>query len=341
MRTGLLLLIAFPAAAADKLYFPPDEASKWEAVTPAAAGWNADALNGALDLAGARRSSGVVVLHRGKLMAEKRWVLANSESKNGQPLEDVASVQKSVAAVLAIIAAEKDLLKYEDLVSKYLGAGWTKASPEQESRVTVRHLLTMTSGLKDSLEFENEAGARWRYNSVAYQKLHGVLSKAAGKTLNELTREWVTGPTGMRDSLWRDRPGTNDMHGFVTTPRDMARFGLMVAAGGVWNGKRIVKDEAHLREALRPSQEHNRAYGFLWWLNGQPTVRANGARGKILIPSAPTDLVAALGALGRKIYVVPSLQLVVTRTGANSDAQGEPPFDEAFWQLLMKAAPGR
>jgi hypothetical protein len=50
-------------------------------------------------------------------------------------------------------------------------------------------------------------------------------------------------------------------------------------------------------------------------------------------------MVAALGALGRKVYVVRSLGLVVTRSGDNADQKGEPPFDEAFWQALMKGAP--
>jgi hypothetical protein len=49
--------------------------------------------------------------------------------------------------------------------------------------------------------------------------------------------------------------------------------------------------------------------------------------------------VAALGALGRKVYVVRSLGVVVTRPGDNSDQKGEAAFDEAFWNALMKAAP--
>ena len=68
-------------------------------------------------------------------------------------------------------------------------------------------------------------------------------------------------------------------------------------------------------------------------------LRASGAKSGKLSPSAPDDLVAALGALGRKVYVVRSLGLVVTRTGDNSDLKGEPPFDNEFWKVLMKAAP--
>jgi hypothetical protein len=54
-----------------------------------------------------------------------------------------------------------------------------------------------------------------------------------------------------------------------------------------------------------------------------------------MIPSAPDDLVAMQGALGRKCYVVPSMNLVVVRLG---DEPGQT-FNEEFWALLMKAAP--
>jgi CubicO group peptidase (beta-lactamase class C family) len=167
--------------------------------------------------------------------------------------------------------------------------------------------------------------------------LLGVLAKAAGKDINELTREWLTGPAGMKDSRWRERG--NGMTGFVSTARDLARFGLLIQAHGVWNGRAVIEDRAYLAECLRPSQQLNPAYGYLWWLNGRPVKRPQRPNAPKLIPSAPDDLVAALGAMGRKIYVVPSLHLVVARTGDMPDARGLEPFDEAFWKLLMKAAP--
>ena len=88
---------------------------------------------------------------------------------------------------------------------------------------------------------------------------------------------------------------------------------------------------------LTPSQEMNPSYGYLWWLNGHDRLQASGAKGGWLAPSAPADMVAALGAMGRKVYVVRSLGLVVTRTGDNADQKGEAPFDEAFWAALIKA----
>ncbi len=328
MKWIWLLSLVGGLHAADGLYFPG--AGEWARITPAEVGWNADALNEALDVAGARRSSSMVVLYRGKILAEKNW-------RNPVTPEDVASVQKSITSVLIGIAQEKKLLRLDDAVAKYLGQSWSKAG-EKETAITIRHLLTMTSGLSDALEVEAAAGTKWRYNTVAYQKLPRLLGKASGKSINELSKEWLFEPLGMSDSKWVERAAMPGLLGLMTTARDMARFGLMVQADGKWNGKPIVS-ASYLREALDTSQPLNRSYGYLWWLNGRPTVRPNGKQANQLIPGASKDLVAALGALGRKIYVVPSLELVVTRTGANSDADGEPPFDEVLWKALMKASP--
>jgi CubicO group peptidase (beta-lactamase class C family) len=117
------------------------------------------------------------------------------------------------------------------------------------------------------------------------------------------------------------------------------RFGLLILAEGNWRGEDVIADRDYLKAALRPSQTLNPSYGYLWWLNGQPEVaRGGGERVKgPLIPTAPPDLIAALGAVDRKLYVVPSLDLVVTRLGNNAG----PAFQNEFWKLIMAAAPQR
>jgi CubicO group peptidase (beta-lactamase class C family) len=224
---GLLALAAglapIQATAAEPLYFPPTK-GEWQRVTPAAAGWNAAKLEAALKYAGDKRASGVVILHRGRIMAEQYWSPDESAQAGGKPreygamvvgrddagrvIEDVASVQKSVAAMLVGIAQHQGLLKLDDPVAKHLGAGWTKAAPEQERAITVRHLVTMTSGLTDDLTFEAPAGSRWRYNSAAYARTIKVVAAAAGKSPNELTGAWLTARIGMGHSRWVERPGT-------------------------------------------------------------------------------------------------------------------------------------
>ena len=347
--------VASDTAPADPtLYFPPAD-GPWATVEPGDVGWDAAKLEAALDLAAERRSSGVVVLHRGRIMAERYWPVEDpgpayanqrqGETADGHPKEDVASVQKSVVAMLAAIVAERGLLTFDDAVSDHLGAGWTQAPAEQEAAISIRHLLKMTSGLTPQLAYEADPDTRWRYNTPAYHHLLRIIAGAANQSREVVTSDWLTGRIGMRDSGWAPRPWTDaDIAvGFVTTPRDLARFGLLVQARGAWDGTAVVEDARAVDEATRPSQDLNPAYGYLWWLNGQSfRLGAAGASRNDgpLIASAPPDLVAAQGALDKKLYVVPSLDLVVTRLGDRGSIDGSS-FNDAFWDLLIQAAPPR
>jgi CubicO group peptidase (beta-lactamase class C family) len=352
------LLAATAADAATSLYFPPATGA-WETAAPDALGWNTAALDAALDYAGAQRSSGVVVLHRGRILAERYWDVApdpkdpqdrihrmtTGKTADGHAIEDVASMQKSVMSLLAGIARGKGLLDFEAPVERYLGAGWSKATPEQERAITVRHLLGMTTGLATDGSYEAPPGTRWLYNTPIYAKSVQIVEKASGLTVDQYTRQWLTDPIGMRDSKWTPRPWTNEPGasegntiGFSTSARDAARLGLLVLAGGRWQGEDVIGDPRFLAEALSSSQSHNPSYGLLWWLNGKAKSPQGG---KIvdgpLIPTAPPDLVAAQGALGRKIYVVPSLDLVVTRLGDEPAKD----FNVELWRRLLAAAPAQ
>lgn len=348
--TAIALCYISTIAAGDGLYFPGGDAD-WVRVSPAEAGWDAAALDAAMEFAGARQSSGVVVLLRGRILAERIWSVTgsaqyarrnNATAANGHAIEDVASVQKSVVAFLVGIAGRKKLVSLDAPVAQYLGAGWSKAITDQEAQITVRHHLSMSSGLNDTLEYMAPAGQRWRYNTRAYSKLIPILEKTSGKDINAITQEWLTGPVGMNDSRWVARrgggPDVANPVAFQTTVRDLARFGLVMLAKGSWDGMDLLQNPDYFSAMISPSQSMNQAYGYLWWLNGHAGVGESpleAARTGTMIPSAPADLVAAQGVLGRKCYVVPSLGLVVTRLG---DDPGEG-FNEEFWARLMKAAP--
>jgi CubicO group peptidase (beta-lactamase class C family) len=345
---------AAPPASDRRLYFPPADGA-WETVAPAEAGWDAERLDAALAVAGERDSTGVVILHRGRILAERHWTLdapsrghvngSHGPDAAGHAVEDVASVQKSVVAVLVGMAQERGLLTLDDPVTDHAGR-WTEATEEQERAVTIRHLMAMTTGLTPALEHDAKPGSKWLYNTPAYHRLLRIVAAAAGLDRNEVTREWLTGPLGMRDSRWEPRPWASSAiaTGFAASARDLARFGLLILAGGTWNGETVVEDTAYLTEMLRPSQALNPSYGLLWWVNDQassmswaiPPVTTAGP----LIPAAPPDLIAAQGARDRKLYVVPSLDLVVARLGDNGSLEGSS-FNDAFWERLMEAAPRR
>ena len=313
--------------------------------------WNQAALESALAYAHRQHSSAVVVVDHRVVIAERYWSVdaaAGSPYRNmlwgrteaGAPIEDIASLQKSIVSVLVGIAVDQGLLALEAPVSTYLHAGWTNATCDEESAITIRHLLSMTSGLSPALEVQAPAGTLWRYNTRAYSRLVDVLEAVTGGGIGELTKRWLTGPIGMGDTAWRQRPWVTpgmdaNSIGLYTTARDLVRFGELMLAGGAWQGLRLVS-EGWVETAVRPSQSLNPAYGLLWWLNGRPARAGPEASGHaVLAPAAPGDMFAAQGALGRKVYVVPSLDLVVVRLG---DAPADD-FNQRFWELLMAAAP--
>ena len=332
-------------------------------VSPAAAGvpggqagaggsqWDQAPLEAALTYAQDQGSSALIVVDHGTTIAERYWsVAAGSGSpytamlwgrtEDGAPIEDIASMQKSIVSVLVGIAVDQRLVDLDAPVSTYLDAGWSKATGDLESKITIRHLLSMTSGLSPALEYQAPAGTVWLYNTTAYSRLVGVLEAVTGDDIGRLTTRWLTEPTGMNDTAWRPRPWfTPGMDanpiGLYTTARDLVRFGELMLAGGVWQGRRLVTED-YLKAAVEPSQSLNPAYGLLWWLNGFPLRATPDATGHAaLAPAAPGDMYAAQGFLGRKVYVVPCLDLVVVRLGDAPDAD----FNQRFWELLMAAAP--
>jgi CubicO group peptidase (beta-lactamase class C family) len=354
-RHGFLAAVAFLSFSVCAGVAPSATA---QAVDPAKAGWNAAALDEVAAYVQSQKTTGFLIIQDRKVIYEHNWPLppeaatfaanfTHGPDSHGAIAEDVASAQKSFIAFLAGVAIDRKLLDISKPVSAYIGAGWSKATLDQEKAITVRNLLEMSSGLTEPLAYEAPAGTKFFYNTPAYAIMKPVLEKASGKNLDDITRDWLTAPAGMSNTLWRKRPGAfadvGNPTGLYTTPRDMARLGqLVLDKGKAANGKRVIS-EAQL-VVLFQRTTTNPAYGHLWWLNGSAyTLRPgpNAPRSETsLIPAAPADLIAALGAQDRKIYVVPSKKLVVVRTGqAAPDKDPDGGFDQQVWLRLIKALP--
>jgi CubicO group peptidase (beta-lactamase class C family) len=321
---------------------------------PAVSAWNADALQQAVDYAASQKSTGFLIIEDGQIIADHIWPLpadaeqfrssfVHGQAPDGALLEDVASQQKSFVSILVGVAIDKGMLDIEKPVSHYVGAGWSKATPEQEAAIKVRNLLEMNSGLKENLTFDAPAGTRFFYNTPAYAVVKRVLESAAKQPLDTLTHLWLTQPLGMKDTAWRKRPNaladSGNPTGLVTTPHDIARMGRLVLDGGAApDGKRVISKQQFDAMFMRTST--NPSYGRLWWLNGADYTVASGAgaprREGQFIASGPRDMVAAMGAQDRKLYVVPSLKLIVVRTG---QAAPDRDFDDKLWKLLTAAMP--
>ena len=310
------------------------------------------AMQAVLDYAQAQSTTGFLVIQDRKVIVERNWALPPETgpfkaamtygvTAEGALREDVASQQKSFVAILAAVAVDKGLLDVAKPVSAYLGAGWSKAPAEAEAAITVLNLLTMSSGLGEDFTLKAPAGSTFFYNTPVYALTKRVLAAAARQPIDALTRDWLTAPAGMTETAWRQRPAAmadvGNPTGLVTTPRDVARLGQIMLDGGLAaDGRRIVS-QAQLSLLLQRTAT-NPAYGRLWWLNGSDvTIRPLARRvAGPLIPAAPADLVAALGAMDRKLYVAPSRKLIVVRMG---QAATDKDFDQQLWARLMKALP--
>ncbi len=320
-------------------YFPPLTGSTWETVNPADLGWDVTQLNNTISYVASNNSTAFIILYKGRIVSENYW-----SSWTNTTSAKIFSATKSMVSFIAGLAQEQGKLDITKKASDYLGTGWSKATLAQENLITVKHLLTMTSGLNEDLTYQADAGTSWYYNTTAYQEVISILEMVYNMSLTDLTNTQLWSVIGMQNSSW-----TTDPEGLTIScsGRDMARFGLLVASNGQWNGTTVMTDANYFQAMTSTSQTINPSYGYLWWLNGKgsyilpsssPTtdVSVSGA----LIPSAPTDLVSALGSNDKKIYISSSKDVVVIRHGSQSNAsstQALSAFDNEIWSRLSLA----
>src|SRR5690606_38701486 len=154
----------------------------------------ASATTELLDYLRNQNSTGLLVVHDDGVLIEQHWPAPEGDGQfssfvhgrtpQGALLEDVASPQKCFITVLAAIAIDKRLINIDEPVAKYIGAGWSKATPEQEAKIRVIDVLTMSSGLNEKLGYEAPEGTVFFYNTPVYAVLKRVLTSAANLPLD-------------------------------------------------------------------------------------------------------------------------------------------------------------
>ncbi|MCO6466547.1 MAG: serine hydrolase [Bradyrhizobiaceae bacterium] len=340
--TLVMMLSAYDAAA--QRYFPSKSDTVWQTVSRQDLGWCDQHLDTLYRYLAANNTRAFLVLKDGKMAIE--WYPDSLSKAN---VWFWASAGKTLTSVLVGLAQQDGALRITDATSKYLGNGWTSLTPEQEQEITIWHQLTMTSGLDDAksgghcttpdcLVYKAKPGTRWAYHNAPYTLLDAVIKGATGKTINQYLMEKLKTVTGM-DGLYVKLDDDNVM---FSTPRSMARFGLLALNNFVWDGTPVLWDTTYIRGMLTPSQDLNRSYGYLWWLNGKasymlPTIQ-------LVIPGplskhAPSDAVNGLGKNDQILCVVPSENLVVIRLGDNAtttSADVATVFYDEMWALLRQ-----
>lgn len=346
MKALLLHFLVFLSCSmqAQQLYFPPLPAgSAWETTSPDSLGWCPDKIDSLYSFLQMQNTKAFLVLKDGKIVLEKYFGTFTKDSNWYW-----ASAGKVITSLLVGKAQEEGFLSINDTSSKYLGTGWTNCTPAQEQRITIRHQLTMTSGLDDGvtdnhctsppcLRFKANAGTRWAYHNAPYTLLDSVLYKATGQNLNAYTLAKIRTKTGM-NGFWFKSDYDNV---FASTPRSMARYGLLAQNNFIWNADTIIADTAYVRQMINTSQSYNLSYGYLWWLNGKASYMFPTSQ--LVVPGsysshAPADMFAAIGKNGQIISISKSTGLVVVRMGDAPAHLGEVPFSlcDSIWSNLNK-----
>ena len=337
----LFVLCSFTSALAQNLYFPPTTNNFWARTSPMSLGWGVGEISDLYDFLDSTDTKAFIVLKDGRMVLEKYF--------DGFTRNDTwywASAGKCLTSVAMGVAQQKGVLSIEDRSSDYLGQGWTSAPLFRENRIKVRNQISKNTGLnEDSTDctltscqpYRAPAGTRWAYPDAPYTLSISVIDAATGGRLNDFVAGEIHGPTGM-DGEYRN---VNFNRVYYSTPRSMARFGLLIQNDGYWDTNPILSDTAYFNAMLRSSSNENLSYGYLWWLNGYASHRLPQIPFLIdgpLLPDAPSSTVAALGKNGQILNVVKDQGLVLLRMGANPDLNTQLPvateYNNEIWKRM-------
>jgi CubicO group peptidase (beta-lactamase class C family) len=344
MKQTLLLLtfiLGFSGLKA-QTYFPPLAGTTWSTTDPLSLGWCQDSIEKLYDWLEESDSKAFIVLKDGKIVLEKYFGTFTADS-----FYVWNSAGKTLTAYAVGIAQYEGFLDIDDPTSDYLGTGWTSLTSAQEGAITIKHQLSMTTGLDDGvpdfhctdpacLVYLADPGTRWAYHNGPYTLLDTVIESATGMTLNSWVNQKISTKIGLTGLYIQS--GYNNV--FVSKPRGMARFGLLLSQNGYWNGNPVLPDLTYLNEMRNSSQSLNNSYGYLTWLNGKASFMLPQSQlvfpGE-LCPNAPADMYAAEGKNGQIINVVPSQGLVVVRMGStmgNSFVGTQ--YNDTIWQYMNR-----
>ena len=294
--------------------------SSWEVVEPSEANMDQSKLNVALNYAfqEGRNTQSVVIIRHGVIVAERY-----KDGKNKDTLATSWSGAKSFTSALIGLAIDQGYIgSVDDKACNYLER-WSCEEvvclsldcPLSRSKISIRDILEMRSGLsptdgisiysdKDnqllhSLERSilTNPGETYLYSNEDSMILSAVISSATGLAAKDYAQQELFSKINMMGDWWTDKEGHTMTYCCIdTTPRNFARFGLLYARSGKWDGQQIISDYWYLESTKLADGLDN--YGLRWRV--YPSV----------------NLIGALGLHTNDIWVYKDLDLVIVR---NSD----------------------
>jgi CubicO group peptidase (beta-lactamase class C family) len=315
-------------------YWPTAE---WRTCKPEEVGMNSDKLYDVYNYVSRNDfvTEGVAVISKGYIVAEEYFYGYDQTTRFSS-----FSVAKSFLSAVVGVAIDMGFIPSVDqLVYTYFDEWQSPGTEARKQRITLRHLLTMESGLRftdaqnastvgtdieallasdDYVEYVlalpsiHEPGTFWNYSSGDSILLSAIVQLTTGQNAFQFGMDHIFSRIGLSNITWsHDRAGhTIGGWGVGATVREFAKFGYLYLNGGAWDGEQIVPSE-WVQQSTRPVSADIPWYGFQWWLT---PYFANYAEYGI-----PSDAFQATGLYIQRIFVIPSEDLVIVRVGTDTD----------------------
>lgn len=297
----------------------------WQTGTPASVGLNDTLLNGGMTVA---VQGGFI--HSILIIKNNKLVSANYFRGSGpNTVHDIKSVTKSYMSAFVGIAIDKGLFTLDTKLTDFFPTIKAHPADPRINNITVRHLLTMTSGLKSdaqiypdlsitdytnyilSYPLDNDPGTVYSYSDAGAYLLSALITKAAGQNTYEFANSYFFSPLGYELQGWVKTAAGVPIGGstMLFTPKNLAVLGLLYLNGGRLNGKQIVSANwvnTSTTDQMNWTNEEMGAikklgYGYLWW-----TGEVNGRK-----------IFSALGYGGQFIFCIPDADMVIAVTSNN------------------------
>ena len=274
-----------------------------------------------------------LIIQDGKVLFEEYWDGYGTDSHS-----NIFSATKSIVSLLIGIAIDEGKIKsVDEPIGNYL----TEFSTDERGKITIKELLTMSSGLdwneiyssptsittkayygKNLREVSTDQqliekpGVRFRYQSGNTQLLAFIVEEATGETISKYAERKLWKPmNAVKPALWSVDKKDGDEKSFCcfnTNARDAARFGQLVLNKGQWNGQQLVS-ENYITDATQAAsfllnEEKSSAldcYGYQYWV----------------LPYKGMNIPYMRGHRGQYIYAIAEKNAVVVRLGKQKDKE--------------------
>jgi len=293
----------------------------------------------------------MLILRHGKLIYENYFAGEDEIVGKGHAgyvdhtiddLHDCRSVSKSLTSACIGIAIKQGFVKsIDEPIFSYFNE-YAKYFDAAKRKITIRNLLTMTSGLDwnedtpyldpknseiqmdvsdDPVQFilsrklTSVPGKTWNYSAASATLLGEILRKATGERLDQFAAKYLFAPLAIKKYTWepmlKDKDMTAAAWGLRLRSRDLAKFGLLYMNDGKWVNTQVLDTDwvkqSLSTQVLRPSESPKiaRGYGFQFWTD------------PLTLPRYKTDLPFAMGRGGQLIIFWRSMDIVLVFTGGN------------------------